>query len=154
MRVSEYIPRYYFLGAEELIYKVRILVQDRRDKPFAGIPVRIHADNRIHETKTNGNGVAIVDVAIPSGTNTITASALLPEGPSVQVIPVPEIPRRVVTFRSVEQAPRVLLTVPEIIAGTGGMLSAAIGFIWNIEWLKVLGESLFVVSLFSAFTRE
>lgn len=132
---------------------VRVLVQDVRDRGFTGIEISIQIGGKSYKGITNGDGATAVPIEIPSGTTAVNVMARLPEGLTSKEIDAKEIDKTVVTFRSVTQAAQPFVTTLEGTSAALGVAIGAAGFIWKIDWMKVLGESLFVVALFSKFSR-
>lgn len=131
----------------------RVLVQDIRDRGYSGIEVTVLVADKPYKGITNGGGTVAIPIEIPSGTNTVNVQANLPEGLTSKEIDAKEVDKTVVTFRSILGVPQPFMTPLEGTSASLGIAVGAAGFIWDIDWMKVLGESLFVVALFSKFAR-
>jgi len=151
MRLSEDVS----LGQAQakFVGQIRVLVQDLRDKPVPGVKVEVRNGSGKSESRiTDWRGVAVIPFETSS--DSVIVLAHLPEGPSGRPVTTAEALKEVITFRSVETAQEPFLTPIEAVSGAIGIVTGAIGFIQNIEWLKAVGEAFFVVTLFSKVARS
>jgi len=136
--------------------KVTVLVQDLKGRAFSGVEIAVGVPgvpSPYGRGVTNGGGAIAIPVLVPADAKTLDVSAELPEGNRIQQIAVQDLDRTIVTFRSISEAPQAFMTPLEYGSAIAGLAVGASGFIWKIDWMKVLGESLFVVALFSKFAR-
>lgn len=149
-----------FIGEklEAAFATVRVLVQDYTDHPFSGIDVVAKTGAGSVEGKTNGNGTVVLKVPYTvSKDDLISVVAYLPEGAVTKQQRVSESFRDVITFRSVERAPRSILNTVEAIMGASGLAVFVAGRLVKTDIvsdiLTMLGEIGVIGALFHRLGR-
>ena len=134
-------------------YTIRAEVKDVHGRSFPGITVQVSAEDG-HSTEGVTNSDGIVVLPFSTGVQNINVIALLPEGPSpTKTITMEYASRKIITFRSVENAPQPIVNTLEAIAGGGGLLLLLAGLWLKSTPVQVVGEIGMVSAVFNRVGR-
>jgi len=127
----------------------RLLVKDLKDRAFTGVEwdiIRRGLGELSLSGKTNGGGTSVVNFGTTA--RGFTVRVHLPEGMVQQDMTLEEAKSQVMTIRSVQEAPQVLLNTMEIAAGSAGLGLILLGLLTKVTLVERIGETMVMATVF------